>query len=254
MTKPRLETWGDRVARAVHPVDAIMGAVEAVVLAVVVRLASWGSSIPNVVMVSRSAESMFSISPAWAMAIAVSLELIGHAVVSHWQAAHAWNETKRVRDPAARAGLALGMVVVYFAIDVLMVGALAWSQYMMTGDGRIWIAISYPVIGITVAIVTHERAALVRVQVGVQIERDRAHAERVERKAAPAAPAERPIERLVAPQVDQWRAIYRSMNGERSQMSAARVQHLLNEHGYGAVPGSTARRWAIEARAWAPAE
>lgn len=172
-----LGKFTEKVSRNVEPLDGLMGAVESVLLAVVVRLASWGASIPNALMVARSAQSVFGLTWAWALVVAISLELVSHALVELWQSSKNWNETKRQSDPAMNARLALTLVVLFYVLDFAMVGALAFQTYTVTQDAAIFIALAYPLIGVFVSIVTSERAHLFRLKNAVAIERN-------ERKAA----------------------------------------------------------------------
>lgn len=166
-----LEKIAAKLSQSVKPVDDVAGAGEAVALAVVSRAASWGASVPNTVMVARSAAEVFGLSWGLSLSIAVSLELVGHALVEHWQSAKSWNETKRKTDEAANADLALGLMAGYWVLDFAMVGTLALSTYLAKGDWRIFTACLYPLIGVAVAIVTNERAHLFRLKAEAKRER-----------------------------------------------------------------------------------
>jgi len=48
---------------------------------------------------------------------------------------------------------------------------------------------------------------------------------------------------------DDWRSIYANLDGERANLTAARVNELLTERGFAPRADSTARDWAREARA-----
>ena len=190
-----LERAAVKLTQSVKPIDDLAGAGEAVLLAVVSRLASWGASVPNAVMVARSAQSIFSLSWGLSLAIAVSLELIGHALVEHWQAAKSWNATKRQGDQAVNARLALGLMVAFWIVDFVMVGVLAFSTWATSGDWRIFTACLYPLIGVAVAVVTNERAHLFRVKAQAEMDRkERAEKRRQSRrhKTAATAPARSP--------------------------------------------------------------
>jgi hypothetical protein len=181
------------LAQSVKPIDDLAGAAEAALLAVVSRAASWGASVPNMVLVARSASEIFGLPWGLSLAIAGSLELIGHALVDHWQSCKSWNATKRQSDQAANARLALGLMVGYWVVDLLMVGVLALSTWTTTGDWRIFIALCYPVIGIAVAVVTNERAHLFRVRQAAEMDRkERAEKRRQSRRQKTAPRAETP--------------------------------------------------------------
>jgi hypothetical protein len=174
-----LERIAEKLSQSVKPVDDVAGAGEAVALAVVSRAASWGASVPNTVMVARSAESIFSLSWGLSLGIAISLEAVGHALVEHWQSAKSWNETKRKTDEPANVGLALWLMIGYWVLDFVMVGVLALSTYATKGDWRIFTACLYPLIGVAVAVVTSERAHLFRLKAAVEAERQ----ERAEKRS-----------------------------------------------------------------------
>lgn len=182
-----------RLARSVKPLDDIAAGCEAILLAIVVRLATWGASIPNAVLVAQSAAAIFGIGIAWGFVIAVSLELIGHSLIEHWQDSRGWNATKRKSDPAAGERLALALVIGYFGIDLAMVGALSLAKFQASGDWRNFITLAYPLIGIGVAIATDGRARLFRLRQAVALERqEAAEARKLKRKQAEtiSAPAE----------------------------------------------------------------
>jgi ABC-type multidrug transport system fused ATPase/permease subunit len=166
-----LEKITEKVSRNVQPLDRLMGATESVALALVVRLASWTASIPNAVMVAQSAFQIFAL-PVWVcVVIAVSLELIGHAITEHYFAVCEWEQTRRKTDPSMSKRLALALVVSFYALDILMVFVLAWMTFSTTGDAAIFVSLAYPLFGIGTTIVTSERQRLFRLKNAVQIQR-----------------------------------------------------------------------------------
>ena len=94
------------VSQAVTTVDSLVGAVEAIVLAVVGRAASWVASVPCAVMTARASVDIFALSWPVAVIVAVALELVGQATSNGWLRAKEWNATKRKADPAADVVLA----------------------------------------------------------------------------------------------------------------------------------------------------
>lgn len=166
-----MENLTRRLNRSVEPVDDLAGAVEAMGLALVSRAAGWAASVPNMIMVARSAVRVFEIGPGLGYAIAVALELIGQSLVAHWNRCKRWNAGRRKTDPGVNERLALGLMAVYFVMDVAMVGVLALVQFLETGEGQIFLALCYPLIGVVSAIVTNERAALFRVEKAREFER-----------------------------------------------------------------------------------
>jgi hypothetical protein len=178
-----LNELATKLSAAVKPLDNLAGAGEAVLLALITRLASWAASIPNMLMVSRAAMVMFDVTFGLGLTIAASLELIGHSLTSLWLDTKEHNATKRVSDPSANERLALVLVVCFFAIDVSMVAALCWHQYITTGTALIWLALFYPVIGIATAIATNTRAHLWRARQAILAEREAKAAERQAKRA-----------------------------------------------------------------------
>lgn len=160
----KLEDFTQRLNRSIAPVDDLAGAVEAMVLAVVSRLAGWAAAVPNMIMVQRSAVRIFEIDGTLGYVIAVSLELIGQSLVGHWNQVKGWNATKRKADLVANEALAFWLIVAYFVIDFVMVFALAATHYVETGQWQIFLSLAYPVIGVISTIVTNERSALFRLR------------------------------------------------------------------------------------------
>lgn len=171
----KLEQFTKQLNRNVEPVDDLAGALESIALTIVSRLASWAASIPNVLMVSRSAVLIFDVKKWIAFTIAISLELIGQSLTAHWRKCKNWNASKRKVDLSVNVRLAFWLMVTYFAIDVLLVFCLALATYATSNDSQIFLSLAYPVIGIVTAIITNERASLFRMEKARQIEKqDRA--------------------------------------------------------------------------------
>lgn len=171
----KLEQFTRQLNRNIGPMDDLAGALESIALTVVSRLASWAASIPNVLMVSRSAVLIFDVKRWIAFTIAISLELIGQSLTAHWRKCKNWNASKRKVDLSVNVRLAFWLMVTYFAIDVLLVFCLALATYATSNDSQIFLSLAYPVIGIVTAIITNERASLFRMEKARQIEKqDRA--------------------------------------------------------------------------------
>lgn len=178
----RLQDLTGTLNRNVENVDDLTGALEAMALTIVSRLAGWAASIPNAILVSRSAVAIFGVSVPLGYSIAIALELIGHSLVEGWQNAKSWNAGKRKADLEANAKLALVLMIVYFALDVLMVGALATSIFLATSDAQIFLSLAYPLVGILATIGTNERASLFRMKKALQIERQDAKEKRTSKR------------------------------------------------------------------------
>jgi len=208
-----------------------MGAGEAILLAGVVRLATWGSSIPNAVLVARSAAQMFGLSLAWGFVIAASLELIGHALIEHWQSAKDWNSAKRAGDPAVNVGLALALVIGYFIIDLAMVGALAYGNFETSGEWQQFLSLSYPLVGVGVALATDGRARLFRLKQAVQNERAEKAAERAAKRTG-ARPVVQDVDgetfgnRSISTNLD----VLNDANRTRTEQKEAAIVQLLDAY------------------------
>ncbi|RLC78194.1 MAG: hypothetical protein DRI81_07170 [Chloroflexi bacterium] len=159
-----LERIAETLTGNIKPLDDIAGAFESMVLALTGPVASWAASIPNVVMVARSGQQIFALDAGLSYAVAVSLEFIGQSLVSNWTRAAQWQATKKAGDLPARVGLAKGLMVGYFLLDIVMVGTLAYTQYAASGQWQIFTALIYPVISIFTAIATNQRAHLFRLE------------------------------------------------------------------------------------------
>lgn len=167
----KLEKMAERVSANVKPLDDLIASAEAVLLTAVSRIVSWFASVPNMVMIMRSAQSTFDLGPAWSFCIALALELVSHSLVEHWQNVKSWNATKRQSDQSMNENLALAMVVLFYLLDFAMVFVLALFTYQATGRVDIFVALLYPLVSVFVSIVTSERAHLFRLQQAAKMER-----------------------------------------------------------------------------------
>lgn len=177
-----LEKITNVLTKAVKPLDDLSGAIEAILLTLVTKFASYLASVPNAIMVTRSVEQVFDLSFGLALAIAISLELIAHALVAHWQATKAWNASKRKVDQPANENLALALVILYFLLDFGMVAVLAYSTYQTTQDWRIFVSLAYPLIGVFTALTTNARSHLFRLQQAAENDRQETREKRQERR------------------------------------------------------------------------
>jgi uncharacterized membrane protein YidH (DUF202 family) len=215
----KLEKLTQQLNRNVEPMDDLAGALESIALTIVSRLASWAASIPNVLMVSRSAVSVFDVEQGIALTIAISLELIGQSLTAHWRKCKNWNASKRKADLSVNVRLALGLMVAYFVIDVILVFCLALATYSTSKDPQIFLSMAYPAIGIVTAIITNERAALFRMQKARQIEKQ----DRAEKRNKKTAPDIAPVQIADVPFEDRARSVLAA----QPEMSGAALASTL---------------------------
>ena len=69
-----------KLAQPVKPIDDLVGAGEAVLLALISRAASWGASIRDCIMVGGSAQGAFGLS--WGLSLAIAARLNGTTIQS----------------------------------------------------------------------------------------------------------------------------------------------------------------------------
>lgn len=140
-------------------VDAAMGAIEAIIVSVVGRLASWIAGVPSAVLVAKSVGRVFGLAQGWAWAIAISFELIGLTTTSLWAGFREWNQNtaKRKSDPKAPEGLALGFVIAYLVVDLAMIVILTVTDFLANRNGEVFVGVTYPVMTAVSVLVMNER-------------------------------------------------------------------------------------------------
>ena len=147
------------LAGSVKTVDTLMGAAEAIVLAVVGRVASWVASVPCAVMTARASMEIFNLSWPLAVVVAIALELVGQTTSNLWLNAKSWNATRRKSDPSANVALVFGLMVSYFVIDTAIVIALVVPDFLATSNWRLLVAIFYPIVAVIATVALNERMA-----------------------------------------------------------------------------------------------
>jgi len=177
-----LTSLASSVKANVQPIDALLGAGEAVALAFTTRLANWFSTIPTVMLTSRAIADTFSLSPDLSVITSISLEIVGQSVVSVWFNAKAWNNGKRKSDPALDEKLPLALIAAYFATDFALV-AIQVLPRALAGNTSNFVGLAFPVMGMVTLLATNCRVKLFQVEQEVAV----SDAERVAQKAALAA-------------------------------------------------------------------
>ncbi len=97
---------------------------ERLALALVSRITPWAAPLGPAYLVARTVWRHFD-TPAWiAVAVAITVEAVGiastHITMEMWE----WNQTRSKSLPAARFGVGLACVVVYFATGIFLTVAL----------------------------------------------------------------------------------------------------------------------------------
>jgi len=174
-------------------VDRKVGELEAIALAVVGRVASWVAPIPVAVMTARAIALIFDLPDLWGGITAAALELVGMTTTALWLDLKEYNRTKRKSDPEAGAGLALGMMVAYFVVDLSIIGVITVKEIQDTGNWSRLIAVLFPVMSAVGVIVLNQRVRhyhrLAQIDVG--------KAERRSKRSHPSQPTAQPADVIV---------------------------------------------------------
>lgn len=176
-----LQAITNAVRGSVQHIDALMGSVEAVALAVSTRAAAWLSTIPTVMLTSRTIEAVFALSPAAALLSSIALEVVGQATADLWLSAKEWNGARRKTDPAANERLAFSMMCVYFAADFVLISVLELPRVVAGELGHL-AALLFPVMQVVSTLALTERAKQFRRVAAIETEKAERTQERAERR------------------------------------------------------------------------
>lgn len=184
-----------RISGSVRHIDRLMGSVEAILLAVVGRVASWLASVPCAVMTARASMEIFRLSWPLAVIVSIALELVGQTTSNLWMNARSWNKDKRRKsDPEANENLALGLMIAYFVIDTAIIVVLAIADFIRLNDWRQFIAVLYPIVAIISTLALNQRIAQFRRESAIEQEKaGRAETRKRNRKSLPQPAALPPI-------------------------------------------------------------
>jgi hypothetical protein len=174
----------NRVRGNVKTVDTLAGAIEAVVLAIVGRLASWVASIPCAVMTAKACATFFELTWPVAVAVAVALELVGQTTSNLWLNAKEWNASKRKSDPSANEGLAFVLMVSYFVADFLIIVALQLPGFLATRDPSGLTALLFPILAVVGVVALNERIQQYRREANVDAVKEERRAARLHKMSA----------------------------------------------------------------------
>jgi len=143
--------------RLLYLVENSMGTVEAILVAVVGRVACWLAPLPSAVLVANAASGLFELSGLWAAVIAGVLELVGLVTSNLWLNALEWNRTKRANDPPANETLARSLMAAYFITTFLLLLAVEVPRMIAEQDIGGLTALLFPVISIVGILALNER-------------------------------------------------------------------------------------------------
>jgi len=143
--------------RLLYLVENSMGTVEAILVAVVGRVACWLAPLPSAVLVANAASGLFELAGLWAAVIAGVLELVGLVTSNLWLNALEWNRTKRANDPPANETLARSLMAAYFITTFLLLLAVEVPRMIAEQDIGGLTALLFPVISIVGILALNER-------------------------------------------------------------------------------------------------
>lgn len=237
---------------AARNVDAAMGAIEAIIVSIVGRLASWVAGVPSAVLVAKSVGRIFDLTQGWAWAIAISFELIGLTTTSLWAGFREWNQNiaKRKTDPKAPEKLALTFVIAYLVVDLVMIGILTVTDFYVNHNFEIFVGITYPVMTAVSVLVMNERIKHRKRQADFaqQLEKEAKEKKEKRQSAQPTAKIRKEKMKRRATITD-WRAIYAGMNGNRADLDADTVAAVVEAAGFSLPSRRSLQNWAKEAKA-----
>ncbi len=154
-----LQQMTDNLKDNAKVTEELMGALEAVLVSIVGRVACWLAPLPSAVLVARSAGEVFDLAGGWSIVIALVLELVGLVTSNLWLTAKEWNQTKRKSDPLANEPLALGLMIFYFVVAFLLILAVELPNVMNGGNLAGLTALLFPGLSAVGVIALNERVA-----------------------------------------------------------------------------------------------
>lgn len=152
-----IERWTAFLLAISDGVDSFMAAVEAIVVSVVGRLATWAALAPSAVMVARSASLRFDLDMWLSLCVAGAMETVGVAAAGQWLQAREWNAMHKKSKNHANDRLMLVLFVAYFIIVEAMIAAFEFPHALSTGDWWGFTAMLLPGLSLIAIIVMNER-------------------------------------------------------------------------------------------------
>jgi hypothetical protein len=236
-------------------VNDYTGEVNAIAASVLSMAAAWLAPLPEATMTARAIAQVFNLSMLWSAVVAASIELVGIRINAYYLDAVEFNasesayntqhgrKTDRVALEDTRG--AVWMVYGFYGVTFLIVMFTAIYNAVTTNDPLKLLAILFPVMSSFGTISANRAASLHR---------------KVAELAQPNKPLDvsgPPVDTIIKPvdtigqkdmplksiDLNQWRALVASMNGNRPKTSTELNQWLAT-NGYEQKPVTTARRWA----------
>jgi len=237
----KLEELTRSVKGNVQNVDDLMGSVEAMALAVTTRAAAWLSTIPTVMLTSRTVSQVFNVSAGAGLVSSIALEVCGQATADLWLSAKSWNETRRKTDPAASERLALAMMTTYFVSDFTLVSVLELPK-VFGGDLGHLSSLLFPIMQVVSTLVLTERAKQFKRAAAIEAERQERAATKLSTKGQPTVQpinqVDNPVDNspelreLVDQQLDKRQLIinHYAANPEATQADVARATNCTPQY------------------------
>jgi len=217
--------------RVLYLVETSAGTVEAILVAIVGRVACWLAPLPSAVLVANAASGLFELAGLWAAVIAVVLELVGLVTSNLWLNAQEWNRTKRSSDPKANETLAKYLMAVYFGTTFLLLLAVEVPRMIAERDIGGLTALLFPVVSIVGILALNERMLQWHRKKAViddKAMKKAAREERAEKKLLAAQAKEEREDRRAFAQ--ETRAPRQRTNGSaRGKVTTSEVDAIINE-------------------------
>lgn len=138
-------------------VEAFMAALEAILISVVGRVGIWLTPLPSAILVSRSAERVFSLGDGLAWVMAGVIELVGLVTSNLWLNAKEWNRNKNQTDPKSNESLALALMLGYFITTAALLLAFEVPVIIETKVVTGLTALLFPILSAVGIIALNER-------------------------------------------------------------------------------------------------
>ena len=233
----KLKELTNSVKGNVQNVDDLMGSIEAMILAVTTRAAAWLSTIPTVMLTSRTISQVFNLSPGAGVVSAIALEVVGQSCADLWLSARSWNETRRKTDPAADERLAFAMMTTYFVSDFVLVSVLELPK-VFAGDLGHLASLLFPVMQVVSTLVLTERAKQFKRAAAIEAERQERAATKLSTKGQPVNQVVNQVDNspelreLVDQQLDKRQLIinHYTINPEATQADVARATNCTPQY------------------------
>jgi len=171
----------DATTRIAQEADRIGGSIEAALVAVGGRAATWLASVPVAVLTARATEAIFAIPPFWAAVTSIALELVGMATGQLWVTLRDWNARKRASDPKAPAYIALALMLVYFGADFALIATLE-APRILAGEIEHLASLLFPTMAAVGVVVLNQRVTHYRRVAAVEQAKADARQRREERQ------------------------------------------------------------------------